>query len=157
MVDAAMFRALAEGGRAFQGTSPKGAAAHVAGLVYLATPYTRRVARVGGRVSWLESAQCSFEAAQYVDGFSDLGVTALSPIVLAHAACRARLVRLQLQHVNRRALDATFWTAWCAPLLAACRVIYVPDLPGWRESAGVAFEIQAGLDGGKIVILEGML
>lgn len=142
--------------RLFTGMAPAVAAQRLTGLVYLATPYTRRV-NAAGKVNWRASSACAAEAALAIDELSDLGITAVSPILLAHHACHQRIARVGLRQADARALDGEFWTGWCAPLLAACRSVYVPELPGWQRSAGAAFEIEAALDAGKVVVLEGRL
>lgn len=116
------------------GVGPERVAEHARGsLVYLATPYSREV--VGPDGEWQEwlSRRAYLRAAHAVAQLAPHGVTAVSPIVQAHAMCS----------IDRRIdpLDHDFWANWCAPLLAACTMVFVPDLPGWSCSAGIWHEV----------------
>lgn len=100
------------------------------GLIYLATPFTRRLPDVG---------LCGLrdEAAVHVAALAREGVTAVSPVLLSAAAC------ISMPALDP--LDDDFWTRWCAPLLRAAAGVVVPDLPGWPRSRGVRFEMEAAL------------
>lgn len=123
------------------------------GLIYLATPYTLRAAP-DGVMSWPAGAEAAQDAAFAVARLALAGVTAASPIVLAHAACVMLRDGEGEIAAGRLALDAVFWTTWCAPLLAACAAVHVPAIPGWQRSAGVAHEVRVALDRGIPVTLE---
>jgi len=51
-------------------------------------------------------------------------------------------------------LDAAFWSRWCAPLLAACGSVAVPDFPGWQASEGVWREVIWAITHGVPVRME---
>lgn len=104
------------------------AQSHRGGLVYLATPYSREVARGGAWQADLSQA-VAHAAARHQATLCAAGVTAVSPIVQAHAVC---LVAPSIDP-----MDEAFWTRWCQPMLAACDAVVVPDIPGWDRSAGV--------------------
>lgn len=107
------------------------------GLIYLASPYSKQVLDESGAWCRYRSMKQQALAAVYAERFAQLGVTALSPIVLSAEICHLPQVTTQ---TGLDPLDQTFWNHWCRPLLAACDIVYIPDFPGWRESAGVLFE-----------------
>lgn len=114
-------------------------------LVYLATPYSKRAVGPDGRYSTFLAGAAAFEAALWSAALARRGVTAISPIVLAHEACAACC--------DLDPLDATMWSRWCAPLLKACDVVVVPDIHGWRDSDGVRAEIRWAAERGVPVFL----
>ena len=138
------------------GLPPARAALQMSGLVYLATPYSKRVL-MDGRFSWKLADDCAREALGVCAVFERLGVTAISPILNAHYIVRRHGSDWGPLPAEALALDADHWTRWCAPLLAACRSVYVPALDGWDHSAGVAFEVQESLSRNRPVIFEGVL
>lgn len=101
-------------------------------LVYLATPYSREVVDPqSGRFEVWRGEAMAYEAARWSAIFAASGVTAISPIVAAHAADAGG---------SLDPLDASFWTAWCAPLLSACGAVVVPPIVGRERSSGVFYE-----------------
>ena len=73
------------------GASPDTVAAGARGsLVYLATPYSREVRGRGGRWSFEKSVLMQCYAAQAADALHAVGITAISPIVLAAAMVQSR-------------------------------------------------------------------
>lgn len=129
--------------RAIPAASLMAAAKHAQRLesgraVYLATPYTR-LARAG------QAQQAANVAADCVGWMARKGVTAVSPIVLAHAACE--------QDPQLDPLAEKFWTDWCAPLLWACGAVVVPDIPGREASKGVAYEAAWALRNSRTLII----
>lgn len=123
-----------------------------AAQVYLATPYTRRVAP-GGAFQLRRSRAVADEAAALALFLARRGVSAVSPIVQAHAMVAVLHGRVYDRALAEFALDAAFWTRWCRPLLEASRAVYVPELAGWDESDGIAHEIAAALAAGKPVLI----
>lgn len=110
--------------------------------VYLASPYTLRAADEAGRWDADRSEAALRDAAWESVRLLEVGVTAVSPIVMSAAMIRAT-------HRSRRRLDpfdGPLWHQWCRPLLDACAAIVVPDIPGWRQSCGVWREVCMGLD-----------
>lgn len=122
------------------------------GQVYLATPYSKRVLD-GGQFSIDLSSAVAFEAAVRQMYLARNGVTAVSPIVQAHLMLAAGIGVPELLH--EWALDAPFWTRWCEPMLDASAWLYVPDLPGWRESDGIRHEVAHALRRLKPVLIGG--
>lgn len=120
------------------------------GLVYLATPYSKRATDDGGAFCPYGAASAADEATVYAAALAARGVTAISPIVMAHRMCEDGAAGLD-------PLDAAFWTRWCAPLLRACRAVVVPPIRGWRESDGVAHEVREARARGIPVFLAGPL
>lgn len=104
-------------------------------LVYLATPYSKEVTdpQTGRFELWRGDAM-ALEAARWSAIFASSGVTAISPIVAAHAVVCADAGG------SIDPLDARFWTQWCAPLLSKSEVVVVPPITGRARSAGVFHE-----------------
>ena len=138
------------------GLPPARAALQLSGLVYLATPYTKRAAP-GGVFDWGAADDAYRDALGALAAMERLGITAVSPIVQAHLIVRRHASAMGPQGAARLALDADHWMRWCAPMLAACRAVYVPAIAGWDQSAGIAFEVAEALDRNKPVIFEGVL
>ena len=42
--------------------------------------------------------------------------------------------------------NAMAWHEWNKAILKRCEVLYVLCIPGWKDSQGVAYEIQAAID-----------
>lgn len=122
------------------------------GQVYVATPYTRRAAPEGVFM-FDHAADAAKEALEVQLALTLAGVCAVSPIVQAHAMVLARR-RAGLSEAARFALDAAFWTAWCAPMLHASRWVYVPAIEGWTRSDGIRHEVTEALAANKLVWLE---
>lgn len=102
-------------------------------LIYLASPYTHEDPWVMGKRA--EAATKAF-ARLLCDG-----LCAYSPIASCHAAA--------VEH----GLDTgwAFWKAYDQRLIDACDSVMVLTLPGWRESVGVAAEIEYARAKGKPV------
>jgi len=58
----------------------------------------------------------------------------ISPVLLGEAY--DELLRIDVDHA--------WWMGRCLPLLEVCTEVHVLPLPGWRESRGVALEVDAG-------------
>lgn len=114
------------------GATPESVARSGAGIVYLATPYSRIAVDKSGRWSLVESMRASEKAARAAARLAALGITTVSPIVEAAAMCHA-------SHALDP-LNAAFWTRWCAPLFAAARAVVIPDIAGWDQSDGIWLE-----------------
>ena len=110
------------------------------GQVYLATPYTRYVAPAGvyepDRAEYITTLAVNWQR-----WLAMIGVTAVSPIVQAQAVVRDVRSWKGGAAAASLALDAAFWTRWCSPMLDASSAIYVPDIPGWRDSDGIRHEV----------------
>lgn len=124
------------------GATPVRVANYSAGLVYLATPYTREVLS-GGKWSYEKSVTLSTLASRHMVMLMRERVTAISPIVMAseamHAQCSVGGRRLD-------PLDQEFWSEWCRPLLHAARAVVVPNIPGWERSLGIWSEVAFALE-----------
>lgn len=118
-------------------------------LIYLATPYTRVVMGPDGKWSETLSAAAADLASSYVACFAHAGRCVVSPIVMAHAMVTAVPSLLD-------PLDQSFWTRWCAPLLARCDCVVVPEIRGWQDSAGIRHEVTAALSMHRRVYLMGV-
>lgn len=116
------------------GASPESVARRAVGMVYLATPYSRIAVDGDGRWNLTASMVAADRAARHAARLAAVGITAVSPIVQSAAMCHA-------SHALDP-LDAAFWTRWCAPLLARCGVVVVPDIEGWDQSDGIWREVQ---------------
>jgi hypothetical protein len=136
------------------GLSPVRAARGLPPLVYLATPYSKRARDAAGAFDWAAADEAAREANAYCAAFERLGLTAISPIVNAHAIVRRHGVEMGPQAAAALALDAVHWTRWCAPLLAACGAVYVPALRGFDVSDGIAHEVAEALAANKPVVYE---
>ena len=124
-------------------------AGHCHGLAYLATPYTRHVRGVDGNFCATRSAEMAQKAAAVSATLArDYRVTAVSPIVAAHA---------MIGFGRIDPLDDGFWINWCRPLLSASAVVIVPDIAGWRDSRGTYGEVIWALTHGCPVFVEGAL
>lgn len=116
------------------GMSDETVAATAAGLVYLATPYSKIALSEHGNWSFHASAEAMTRASRHAARLAKRGISACSPIVMAADMCHT--------DTTLDPLDAAFWTRWCAPLLAASRSVVVPDIPGWDQSAGIWHEVR---------------
>lgn len=113
--------------------------------VYLATPYTRRAAGPDGCWCAERSRAALAEAAREAARLAAVGVTAVSPVVLAVSMVEAEAEAGAVPGPRLDPMDEGFWRDWCRPILDACCAVVVPDLPGWRESAGVWREVRLAL------------
>lgn len=117
--------------------------------VYLATPYSKEVIDAEGNLS-LALAEKQVELATWESlVLTCYGFTVISPIVLSGGMInlRYRPEASSLPHP----LDGKAWANWCKPLLYACRIVVVPDLPGAIRSAGVLHEVRQAIKRNKIV------
>lgn len=124
------------------------------GQVYLATPYTRRAAP-RGTFNMDAAEDAAREAAMVVRCLALDGVSAVSPIALAQAVIRDTREWRGAHAAARLALDAEFWTRWCAPILQASTSVYVAAIPGWKESDGIRHEVREFLDRQRPVYVGG--
>ncbi len=119
-------------------------------MVYLASPYSKRaVDAVGAWDRWKADAAAQ-EAARVAARLLRQGVTATSPIVQA----QAMVVDSFWGSEWIDPMDAGLWSAWCAPMLAASAVVYVPALAGWAESRGILHEAREAVMACKPVLIE---
>lgn len=135
---------LAQGGRwsalVRAGSSPAEAARHCVGFAYVSVPYhdasqIRQAWRVEKSVR--VTLQASIEEARLAES----GITAICPAVhragIAHAG--------MLVEEMPQPLDGRFWDSWSQPLLAAARLLVVPDITGWDRCPTVWRELRFAL------------
>lgn len=138
--------ALARAGRAPLvrfGATPETVAREAAGLVYIATPYSKVAPGPDGLWDYAASYRAMMAARRAWIRLTELGVAAFAPIAVAADQCHESLML--------DPLDDAFWTRWCAPFLTAARMVVVPDIDGWRESAGIWAELRAAIGCNKPV------
>lgn len=136
------------------GCGPVSVAQQIAGgrPVYLATPYTKEVVGIDGRWRYERSLIASARAAMELSRLARVGVSALSPIVMAAEMVHA-------EHAMAVAglgdpldpLDVDFWEKWCRPHLNVCEAVVVPDLAGWQDSVGIRMEVSHAIQHQKRV------
>jgi len=126
------------------GATPEHIGREVAGIAYLATPYSKVVLDADGLWDQRLSLDASARAARASAALARHGVTALSPIVQTAEMCHCSSLSAR-DPGALDPLDAAFWTRWCAPLLAAARAVIVPDIPGWDQSDGIWAEVVSAL------------
>ena len=122
------------------------------GISYLATPYSRIAVDHDGTWNSALSEQASDMACWVAAGLARRGVTAISPVVNAHAMLLATFVA---RDRFPDPLDHAFWMRWCRPLLFASDRVLVPPIAGWRASVGVWHEVGLALRNGIPVWLIG--
>lgn len=114
-------------------------------LVYLATPYSREVLDARGQWDHHKSYNQKYGAAKAALALLEVGVTALSPIILSAEIIHASM-RDEKPVPRIDPLDAVLWESWCRPMLDVCCAVVVPDLPGWQRSVGIWTEVVRALD-----------
>jgi hypothetical protein len=102
-------------------------------MIYLCSPYTRYAAGI-----WAAYA----EAARIAGAFIKAGVPVFSPIAHSHSIA---------MEADIDPLDGAFWKNADEPFIALCDECYVAMMDGWRDSSGVAYEIEAFTKAGKRV------
>ncbi|MGP3699084.1 DUF1937 family protein [Rhodobacter sp. NSM] len=109
--------------------------------VYLASPYTLRAIGPDGCWSRDQSEAAMAEAAREVARLLEVGVTAISPVVLSAAALHATMFpRLRIDPFN-----PVLWEDWCRPILSVCAAVVVPEIRGWAQSTGIRHEVASAL------------
>jgi hypothetical protein len=110
--------------------------------VYLATPYSK--VSVGPDGIWRRdlSEAAMAVAARESARLLDVGVAAVSPIVLSGAMIHATMY----PSPRLAPLDAKLWRNFCRPILDACCAVVVPDVQGWSTSGGVWHEVKISLE-----------
>lgn len=102
-------------------------------LVYLATPYTK----------YRDGIECAFkDAAALAARLLREGVKVYSPIAHTHPIAI---------YGNLDPLDHKIWMPFDEAMMTASAALLVANLPGWRESYGVAHEIEFFTNAGKPV------
>jgi hypothetical protein len=120
------------------------------GLVYVATPYSKRVTDADGLWDGAKSRALAYEAAAVCDRLMMHGAVAISPIAQAHLM----VSREPRPEAAVHPLDHDAWADWCARIVAACGAVFIPDLPGWAESEGVLQETAEAVRLCKPVLIE---
>ncbi len=116
-------------------------------LCYLATPYSKVCVDQDGAWDCQQSLACGMRAAEWARIMAVEGITAISPIIQA-----VEMLSVGLDY-SVDPLDATFWSAWCQPLLSACDAMIVPPIEGWQESLGIWQEVVFALRNNRPVFL----
>lgn len=123
---------------------------------YLATPYSRRAMR-DGAFCMMAAHGAAVDARRVLRIMTLAGITAISPIVQAQSVIADLWGDVDGAEAERRiaalALDADWWAAINQPLLNVTRGIYVPELTGWAESAGIMAEVRWVLGGNRPVMI----
>jgi len=117
------------------GADPETVARHAGGRpVYVATPYTRLAVDAAGAWDILRSRDAQRRATVYCAQLTVAGATPISPVMISAE---------MFHHAppTPHPLDHDFWMRWCRPLLSACGVIAVPEIPGWAQSDGIWAEV----------------
>lgn len=141
----------------FSGCGPADVARRVGrgGIVYLATPYSRE-ALLDGAWCHARSLRQKRLADAEAEALLLAGVTAIAPVSLAVGMVHLRVNDTwPAGQAALDPLDTELWEGWCRPLLARLGDVVVPDLPGWRESAGIRHEATQALHAGGRVFLYG--
>lgn len=102
-------------------------------MIYIASPYSRYP-----RGIWAAYTEVSRIAGAFVKA----GVPVFSPIAHSHSLA---------MEADLDPLDGAFWKNADEPFIALCDECYVAMMDGWRESSGVAHEIEAFTKAGKRV------
>ena len=111
-------------------------------LIYLATPYTRRVTGPGGTWSRQMNGELARECAHQAGRLVRLGLAVHAPVLQSAMVCEVwdDLARSGAPPAPDP-LDAAFWEQVNRPALEACGAVVVPDLPGWADSDGIRDEV----------------
>lgn len=136
MIWSDLIRDHAGSGLLVQGASPEVVARQVSRLAFLATPYRGAAVDAAGEWDYRLSYNAQFRPAFEALRLMQVGVTALSPVVLSvemlHASCEG------VQPVPAvDPFDEAIWWPWVLRMLDRCDAVVVPDVPGWAGSAGV--------------------
>lgn len=100
-------------------------------LYYLATPYTK----------WHHGIESAFvHAAKLAARLLVAGLKVYSPIAHTHPLA---------VHGNLDPLDHNIWLPFDGAMMSACNALLVADMADWRESKGVAHEIDVFKKAGK--------
>jgi len=127
------------------------------GAVYLATPYSRLALDPAGAFSFPLATKAARRAVLALRDVTLAGVGAISPIVQSHAIIASMWHEAEgdegARQVAAFALDAAYWERVNRPHLNVCRAIYVPAVPGWDRSTGIAVEVEAMLARNRPVMI----
>ncbi len=96
----------------------------IKGLCYLATPYSKYPKGVD---------QAFKDAANLAGSLLKLGVSVYSPI------CHTHPIAI---YSNIDPLDHEIWLPFDHAMLDVCGVLLVAHMDGWKESRGIAYEIE---------------
>jgi hypothetical protein len=120
-------------------------------LVYMATPYSRRVIGADGCWSAQLNRELIEESAIVAGELVRLGQALHAPVLQAASICAAYanevagLSRRRIGPDFPSPLDQDFWESVNRPSLHKADAIVVPDLPLWHQSAGVLDEVHQAL------------
>jgi len=100
--------------------------------IYLASPYTGHLAECATAREDIRFAEVRYAAAI----LTSRGRLVYSPVVMGHVISR------YMRDHNLPRPGWEFWMTWSREMLLMCDSVYVLCTPGWRESRGVAQEIE---------------
>lgn len=114
--------------------------------IYLASAYTGHLAECSSAREDIRYAEALYAASILISRSRIV----FSPIVLGHTMSRF----MRENSLPRPSYE--FWMAWSRELLKMCDVVYVLCTPGWRESRGVAQEIEwARAEDTPVIFIDG--
>lgn len=125
-------------------------------LVYLASPVTDRIRSEIGRgcTDWYVVERLIMECAIDLDHLARVGVSAVSPVLLALEMIRARGMGDACAG-PMGALDRDYWMRWSAPIQRAAFAVVVVNRPGWDVSSGICAEVETALSANAPVFFQG--
>ena len=103
------------------------------GFVYIATPYTKYPDGI---------TQAFVDACKVTAQFVRRGISAYSPIAHCHPVAT---------HGGINPLDCALWLKFDQAIMDAASELYVIQMPGWDDSAGITHEIDHFRKAGKPV------
>lgn len=125
------------------------------GLVYLATPYSRRAVDERGRWSLDLSITAMSEASVWAWRLTRAGLSVVSPVMMSAQMVHDEYASERPHQNALDPLDGRAWETWCTPMLAAAQLVVIPPIDGWDRSAGIWREAVAALGANKPVFLMG--
>lgn len=124
--------------------------------VYVATPFSARLNGRYGAARKLCALRLEVEAARALDALAREGVAGVSPVLMAIGMIHSR-DRVADGDGPGGYLDHAFWMDWSRRFLEASGSVWVPDLPGWERSVGIAREVEWALARNVPVFVQGQV
>lgn len=126
------------------GAAPAFIARRGAGLAYLASPLTGRIR--DRDAFWQDWEDIIEECAADLDALAAVGVSAISPVLMALEMIGVRRGGVaNMLHGPRGVLAHDYWMRWSGVMLSRCDLVVVADRPGWQVSQGIAREVECAL------------